>query len=64
MKVRYDRDTDVMYISFNDRKIIESDEDRPGIVIDYDDEGGLVGIEILNASKRMEHPTKLEYELG
>ncbi len=64
MKVKYDKEVDVLYIVFNEKKIIESDEDKPGIILDYDADGSIVGIEILDASKKMKHPTKVEYEIS
>ena len=64
MKVKYDREVDILYIRLNDSQIEESDEDRPGMVIDYDAEGLIVGIEIMNASKRMVHPTMVELEIA
>lgn len=64
MKVKYDREADVLYIQLSDAPIIESDEERKGIVLDYDDEGRIVGIEILNASKNLPQPTKVEYEVA
>ncbi len=64
MKVKYDKDMDVLYISFNENKIKESDEGKPGIVLDYDKQGIIVGIEILDASKKMKYPTKIEYEMA
>jgi len=42
----------------------ESDEDKPGIILDYDKDGNIVGLEILNASKRMENPRTLEYAVA
>jgi uncharacterized protein YuzE len=42
----------------------ESDEDKPGVILDYDKDGNIVGIEILNASKRMENPRVLEYAVA
>ena len=63
MKVKYDKDVDVLYIGFSEEKIKESDEEKPGIILDYDDQGLIVGIEILNASKRMGNPAKVEYEV-
>ncbi len=62
MKVRYDKEVDVLYIVFNENKIVESDEDKPGIILDYDNAGTVVGIEILDASKKIENPAKVEYE--
>lgn len=64
MKVKYDKEVDVLYIVFSENKIKESDEDKPGIILDYDKDGGIVGIEILNASKKMKNPTKVEYEVA
>jgi uncharacterized protein YuzE len=64
MKVKYDKEVDVLYIVFSENKIKESDEDKPGIVLDYDKTGSIVGIEILNASKKMKNPTKVEYEVA
>jgi len=42
----------------------ESDEDKPGVILDYDKEGNVVGIEILDASKRVENPHEVEYLTG
>ena len=64
MKVKYDKEVDVLYITFSDNKIVESDEDKPGIVLDYDKSGLIVGIEILDASKNMNNPAKVEYEVA
>lgn len=64
MKVKYDREVDVLHITFNSNKIVESDEGRTGLIIDFDKDGSVVAIEVLNASKRMKHPTKVEYELA
>ncbi|MCX6156053.1 MAG: DUF2283 domain-containing protein [Candidatus Kapabacteria bacterium] len=51
MKIKYDKDVDVMNIQFSDAEIIETDEDKAGIIIDYDKDGNIVEIEVLNASK-------------
>lgn len=61
MKVTYDQEVDIVRIILNDTSIEESDEDKPGIIIDYDSAGGVVGLEILDASKRMTDPKTLEY---
>jgi uncharacterized protein YuzE len=63
MKITYDKAVDVLRICFNDTSIEESDEDKPGIILDYDNVGGIVGIEILDASKRMPNPYTVEYAL-
>jgi len=64
MKVKYDQEVDVLTIEFSSVPVEESDEDKPGIILDYDKDGNIVGIEILNASKRMENPRSLEYAVG
>ena len=61
MKVSYDQQVDVVRIILNDSAIEDSDEDSPGIVIDYDSAGGIVGLEILDASERISDPKTLEY---
>jgi uncharacterized protein YuzE len=64
MKVTYDPEVDVVRILFNSAPIEESDETRPGLVLDYDKDGNVVGMEILNASKRMENPRLVEYAIA
>jgi uncharacterized protein YuzE len=61
MKVRYDPEVDILRILFSNAQIEESDEEKPGVVLDYDKDGNIVGLEILDASKRMENPRSLEY---
>ena len=61
MKVTYDPETDVLRILFKSSPIEESDEDKPGVIIDYDANGDIVGIEVLDASRRVENPRALEY---
>ena len=54
MKVRFDEEADVVYIRLDkSRKIIESQEVERGIVLDFDDRGEVVGIEILGVKKRI-----------
>lgn len=64
MKVKYDQEVDVLTIELSSAPIEESDEDKPGIIFDYDKAGNIVSIEILNASKRMENPRSLEYAVA
>ena len=64
MKVKYDKEADVLYILLTNDKVKESDEDKPGIVIDYAENGNIVGIEILQASKKLPFPMKMEYEIA
>ena len=64
MKVTYDPEVDVLRILFSSAAIEESDEDKPGIIMDYDIDGNVFGIEILDASKRMENPRSVEYAIA
>ena len=61
MKVTYDSEVDVLRVLFNDARIEESDEDKPGVILDYDSAGNVVGLEILNASKRVDNPRAVDY---
>jgi uncharacterized protein YuzE len=60
MRMRVDHAADAVYLNLTDRPIKDSEEVADGIVVDYDDEGRIVGIEILDASKRTEDPTALK----
>lgn len=62
MKFKYDKEVDIVYIRLSDQPVAESDEDKPGVIIDYDADGNIVGIEVLDASKRMDAPYRFEYE--
>ena len=64
MKIRYDKESDVLYFQFSDASIIESDENKPGIIFDYDKLGNIVAIEVIQASKKMEHLNSVEYEFA
>ena len=64
MKVRYDPEVDVLSILLSDAAVEESDESKPGVVLDYDKGGNVVGIEILEASKRMGDPMSVEYAIA
>lgn len=61
MKVTYDSEVDVLRIILSDALIEESDEEKPGVIIDYDKDGNIVGIEILDASERVTNPRSVEY---
>jgi len=61
MKVTYDPEVDILRIVLSKAQIEESDEDKPGIILDYDGQGNIVGLEILDASKRIEDPRHLDY---
>lgn len=61
MKITYDPEVDVLRILFRDAPVEESDEDKPGVIIDYDKDGNMVGMEVLNASQRIENPRGVDY---
>jgi len=64
MKILYDPEVDILRIVFNDLPVEESDEEKPGLILDYDKNGNIVGVEILNASNRVENPRALEYAVA
>ena len=61
MKVTYHPEVEVLRIVLSDAAIEESDEQKPGVILDYDKEGNVVGLEILEASKRISNPRSVEY---
>ncbi|OGP22957.1 MAG: hypothetical protein A2038_12025 [Deltaproteobacteria bacterium GWA2_57_13] len=65
MKVRYDRKTDTLSIVLRDNmKVFESDEDKPGVILDYDKDGNLISLEILDASRRVTGARKVDFQLA
>ena len=63
MKVTYDPRTDTLSVIFmEDVQVTESDEEKPGVILDYDQEGNLVSLEILEASQRITQTRKIEFE--
>ncbi|MFC2023813.1 DUF2283 domain-containing protein [Chloroflexota bacterium] len=59
MRVRYDSETDPLAVIFADSPVVDSDEDKPGTILDDDASGKLVSIEILNASRRVGLPIQI-----
>lgn len=64
MKITYDSEVDVLRIIFSDVQIDESDEEKPGMILDYDEAGNIIGIEIIAASKRIDNPCSVEYSVS
>lgn len=56
MKVSYDTATDTLTLTFRDAPVAETDEEKPGVLLDYDAAGNIVSMEVLDASKRVEEP--------
>ena len=64
MKIIYDRGTDTLTVIFTETPVAESDEDKPGVILDYDAAGNLVSLEILDASQRVTSPSRIEYQVA
>jgi uncharacterized protein YuzE len=63
VKVTYDSKTDTLTVVLKERaKVAESDEDKPGVILDYNDRGNLVSLEVLDASKRVTEARKIEFQ--
>ena len=63
MKVSYDKQTDTLRIIFKEATpVAESDEDKPGVILDYDDCGNLISLEILDASTRITETRRMEFQ--
>jgi uncharacterized protein YuzE len=55
MDAKYDYEVDVLSINWSDAEIYESDSISEGVILDYDMQGNVIGIEILNASKKIKN---------
>lgn len=63
MKVAYDPRNDTLTVILReDATVAESDEDKPGVILDYDEAGNLVSLEILDASRRVTDARKVEFQ--
>ncbi|MBA4181090.1 MAG: hypothetical protein C0506_10925 [Anaerolinea sp.] len=58
MKITYDLDSDTLTVVLKDVPVAESDEDKPGVILDFDD---VVEFEILDASKHVTDPRSVEF---
>ncbi len=59
MRLKIDRENDALYFRLDEAPVVESEEVQPGVVLDFDAEGKMVGIEILNLSSRVD-PERLK----
>jgi uncharacterized protein YuzE len=57
MKVTVDKEADALYMRLSDTRIHDSEEVKPGVILDYDEQNNLVGIEILRVSERVPSAT-------
>ena len=53
MKMHYDEKVDALYLSLDDSEVVESEEVKPGIVLDFNADSQVVGIEVLDLRKRV-----------
>ncbi|MGZ8429777.1 MAG: DUF2283 domain-containing protein [Candidatus Deferrimicrobiaceae bacterium] len=53
MRIHYDEKADALYWRLDDSRIVESREVQPGIILDYDEQDQVVGVEILGVGKRI-----------
>jgi len=57
MRLKIDRDADVLYFRLGEAEIVESEEVQPGVILDFNEDGRVVGIELLAISTRTEPET-------
>jgi uncharacterized protein YuzE len=64
MRLRIDQRNDALYFRLDDSEIVESEEVQPGVILDYDANGNVIGIEMLDLSKRVssENLKSLQFE--
>ena len=58
LRWKHDVDTDALYVRCSHDPIVESELIKPGIVLDYDEAGNVVGLEILNTARQDDSPPK------
>jgi uncharacterized protein YuzE len=64
MKVAYDPRTDTLSVILrDDARVASTDEDKPGVILDYDADGNLISLEILDASRRVTDARRVEFQL-
>lgn len=65
MRLHYDEKADALYLRLEDSKIVESEEVKPGIVLDFNAETQVVGIEVLDLKRRVPKADlkQLKYEV-
>ena len=65
MRASYDPKTDTLSLVLKEGvAIAESDEGNPGVILDYDERGDLVSMEILDASRRVTDAKKMEFQIA
>ncbi len=64
MRLKIDKESDALYFRLDEDAIVESEEVQPGVILDFNQKGQVVGIEILSLSSRVdvEKLRKLQFE--
>ncbi|MCT7960724.1 DUF2283 domain-containing protein [Laspinema sp. D1] len=63
MKISYNPETDVLNIYFQESPVEKREREQPDRILDYDKNGNLVRLKILNASQRVSNPQRVEYSV-
>jgi len=53
MRLKVDKESDALYLRLDETAVVDSEEVQPGVILDYDEADNVVGVEILNLSKRV-----------
>jgi uncharacterized protein YuzE len=64
MQITYDPEKDILQIALNERQAVETAQITPNFILDYDDDGAVIGIEIRRASQRVDNPMAVAYQVG
>jgi uncharacterized protein YuzE len=64
MKATYDPSSDTLTLELRPGPVAESDEGKPGVILDYDSDGNLVGLEILDASRRVSDARTMQFQVA
>jgi uncharacterized protein YuzE len=55
MRIKVDKGSDALYFRLDESKVVESEEVRPGVILDFDEQDQVVGVEFLGISSRANH---------
>ncbi len=62
MKLSIDETADALYLQLINKDVLESEEIVPGIVVDYDENGEIIGVEVLHLTKRLHSVDLLDFQ--
>lgn len=64
MKVVFDPNQDILQVCFKDTSIQETSQISPGLILDYDEDGNVIGLEIRQASQKLDDPNSIHFAIG